>query len=330
MTISTAPIVVVGETLVDLLWRAGTDTLRISPGGSPANVALGLRRLGCPVSLLTCWGDDPPGQMIKSYLADTGLDVVRIAEASRRSTVALAYLDADTGSATYEFVPHWAPETPTLSQDVILLHTGSLAVAVEPGAQNVLNLCIQVHRQGCTVSIDLNVRPAVQPDHRAYRSALERFVAVADVVKASDEDLRWLWPEHDPQDSARRLRSLGPRLVVLTRGAAGATAYTALAQVSVPAPSVEVVDTVGAGDAFQAALLDGLVRTEAGRRPRAHIPDHPEALRRLLTRAVLAGALATTREGAQPPHRWELSAAAHASQTACPDRTAPGLDTTAP
>ncbi|MFD0902983.1 carbohydrate kinase family protein [Actinomadura sediminis] len=309
MKIPNAPFVVVGETLVDLMWRAGADRVHASPGGSPANVALGLRRLGRSVGLVTCWGDDPPGQVIARYLADTGLDVVRAAGTSPRSTVALAYLDPDTGSATYDFVPHWAPPALEPSDDAVLLHTGSLAVIVEPGAGRVLELCARFRRgTGRAVSVDLNVRPAVQPDRGEYRAAVHRVAEVADVVKASDEDLRWLWPDSDPQDSARRLLGLGPRLVVLTRGAEGATAHTADAAVSVPAPPVEVVDTIGAGDSFQAALLDGLVRPGAEGRPSVRFPVRREALRRLLARAVLAGALATTREGARPPHRRELDA----------------------
>ncbi|MEV0848169.1 carbohydrate kinase [Streptomyces sp. NPDC049954] len=305
-------VVVIGESLVDLVWHPGADQVRPVPGGSPANVATGLRRLGRPVILVTCWGDDPPGELVARWLSGTGLDVVRAPSASARTTVALAYVDAVSGSATYDFVPHWDPVDLPTADGAALVHTGSLAAVLAPGADSVLEVCERLHgRPGCAVSADLNVRPAVQPDRALYRAAVERLATVTDVVKASDEDLRWLWPDRDPGRSARALLALGPRLVVLTRGAKGASAYTGAegTEVSVAAPPVQVVDTIGAGDAFQSALLDGLLVAEPGVGVSVRLPDTPQALRELLVRSVVAGALATTRPGAQPPHAKELMAA---------------------
>lgn len=315
-TDSHSRVVVIGESLVDLVWRPSADLVRPVPGGSPANVATGLRRLGRPVTLVTCWGDDPPGKLVARYLMETGLDVVRAPDTSGRTTVALAYIDEDSGSATYEFVPHWDPVDLPTGHGVALLHTGSLAVVVAPGAGKVLEVCERLHsRPDCAVSVDLNVRPAVQPDRIAYRAAVERLATVTDIVKASDEDLHWLWPDRDPGDSARVLLSLGPRLIVLTRGSRGATAYTRTHtdEVSVAAPRTQVVDTIGAGDAFQSALLDGLLVRGADATLSVRLPDTPEELRALLTRSVTAGALATTRSGAQPPGKDELAAALKAS-----------------
>uniref|UniRef100_A0AAU3H3V7 Carbohydrate kinase n=1 Tax=Streptomyces sp. NBC_01401 TaxID=2903854 RepID=A0AAU3H3V7_9ACTN len=305
-------VVVIGESLVDLVWRPGADQVSPAPGGSPANVATGLRHLGRPVTLVTCWGDDPPGELVARYLTGTGLDVVRAPSASARTTVALAYVDEESGSATYEFVPHWDPVELPAADGAALIHTGSLATVVEPGAGRVLEMCERLHgRAGCAVSADLNVRPAVQPDRAAYRAAVEQLATVTDVVKASDEDLRWLWPDRDPGQSARDLLALGPQLVVLTRGAQGASAYTGAdtPEVSVAAPQVQVVDTIGAGDAFQSALLDGLLVESPGSGVSVQLPDTREALRTLLARSVTAGALATTRPGAQPPDAEELRAA---------------------
>ncbi|MEW1865758.1 carbohydrate kinase [Streptomyces sp. NPDC088194] len=303
-------IIVVGESLVDLVWRTGADTVRPAPGGSPANVAIGLHRLGRPVALITCWGDDPPGVLVARYLTGTGLDVRRAPAADGRTTVALAYVDAASGSATYDFLASWAPESIPVGEDTALLHTGSLAVVVEPGAEQVLAACRDVHgRPGRAVAVDLNVRPAVQPDRAAYRTAVERLAAVADVVKASDEDLGWLWPDQDPAVSARALLGHGPRLVVLTRGAAGATGFTPAAEVSVPAPEVTVADTIGAGDAFQSALLAGLFGPHPDGSTGVRLPSGPRELERVLRACVVAGALATTRPGAQPPTADELRAA---------------------
>ncbi|MEY9836248.1 PfkB family carbohydrate kinase [Streptacidiphilus sp. EB103A] len=307
---TTAPIAVVGESLVDLVWRSDAQAVHPYPGGSPTNVAIGLHRLGRPVTLVTCWGEDPPGTMIEEYLGSSGIDVLRAPSASGRSTVALAYVNQTSGSATYDFLTAWDPVRIPISKHTILLHTGSLAVVVQPGAAQVLEACRQLHdRPGRAVAVDLNVRPAVQPDRAAYRSAVEQLAGVADVVKASDEDLGWLWPDQHPADAARALLQYGPRLVVLTRGAQGATAFTADAEVSVAAPQIQVADTIGAGDAFQAALLAALLAPAPDGNQSVRIPTAPHELEQVLRQAVVAGALTATRAGAQPPDLDELRTA---------------------
>src|SRR5690242_13252724 len=187
---TTGQITVVGETLVDLVWHTGTGSIAPHPGGSPANVAIGLRRLGRPVSLITSWGDDAPGALVAEYLAGTGLEVLRAPSASGRTTVALAYVDDATGSATYDFLAAWDPDGIPVPDGTVVLHTGSLAAVVAPGADRVLDACRRLHgRPGTAVAVDLNVRPAVQPDRDAYRSAVRRIARAADIVKASEEDL---------------------------------------------------------------------------------------------------------------------------------------------
>ncbi|GAA3928994.1 carbohydrate kinase [Actinomadura viridis] len=298
---------VVGEVLVDLLWKAGASEVVPAPGGSPANVAIGLRRLGRPTTLVTSWGDDPPGTLVAGHLRRAGVPVRR-APGGGRTMLALAYLDA-AGSATYDFLAAWDPTGLAVPGDTTILHTGSLAIVVEPGASRVLELCRDLRaRPGRAVVIDLNVRPAVQPDPAAYRDACLRFVEVADVVKASDEDLRLLYPGLDAAEAARALLSYGPRLAVVTLGPGGAFAVTAGAEVRVPAPVVAVRDTVGAGDAFQAALLDALAaRDPAGDgADRLPLPAGPADLARVLTRCVTAAALTCTRVGADPPTAAEL------------------------
>ncbi|SEO81075.1 fructokinase [Actinacidiphila rubida] len=312
---TTGQITVVGESLVDLVWRTGTGTVVPHPGGSPANVAIGLRRLGVPVSLITAWGDDAPGSLVAGHLAATGLDVLRAPADSGRTTVALAYVDDATGSARYDFLAAWDPRTVAVPDGTVLLHTGSLAVVVEPGAARVVEACRRLRgRPGAAVAVDLNVRPAVQPDRDAYRAAAERIAAAADIVKASEEDLAWLYPGQDPGRSARDLLALGPRLAVLTRGARGATGFVPGAEVSVPAPPTDVADTIGAGDAFQSALLAALLAPEGGTTG-VRIPATAHDVEGVLRQAVVAGALATTRSGAQPPDARELRAALAANGT---------------
>lgn len=293
---------VVGEVLVDLLWRSGERQVTPVPGGSPANVAVGLHRLGRPTTLVTTWGDDPPGELVRAHLASTGVDVVRATSPAGRTTLAMAYLDRN-GSASYDFLAAWDPDRLPLPADTAVLHTGSLAAVVEPGATLVLELCRASRAvPGRTVVADLNVRPAVQPDRPAYLRAALRLAGVTDVVKASDADLAWLFPRLAPEDAARALLAEGPGLAVVTLGADGAFAVTGDdAPVRVLAPEIEIVDTIGAGDAFQAALLDAI----AG----AGVPASREALGAVLERCVTAAALNCTRVGADPPSRAELDAA---------------------
>jgi fructokinase len=301
-------VLVIGEVLVDLIWRTGAEEIKPYPGGSPANVALGLRRLGQPATLATCWGDDPAGRLIEAHLERTGLDVRRVRSASNRTTLALAYVDPASGAASYEFLPAWDPDPIGIAPDVALLHTGSLAGVIGPGAERVQEACRHVRvRSGAAVAVDLNVRPAALPQRDAYRAAAEQLVRYAHVVKASDEDLEWLYPGCDPEEAARALLTLGPRLAVVTHGARGATAITATRRVDAPAPVVEVVDTIGAGDAFQAALLDALLGYDAAD-PEAevHIPETTRELSELLIHCTVAGALACVRHGAEPPTREEI------------------------
>ncbi|MGC5011423.1 carbohydrate kinase family protein [Streptosporangium sp. DT93] len=297
--------VVIGETLVDLVWRSDAAVVTPLAGGSPANLAVGLHRLGVPTTLLTCWGDDIPGALVAEHLGASGLPVVRARTASGRTALALAYVDATTGGADYDFLAAWDPLDLPVPEGATLLATGSLAIAVEPGASRVHETCGSFRsRPGGMVAVDLNVRPRAQADRAAYRATAERFAAVADVVKASTEDLSWLYPGIPPSEAARDLLGLGPDLVVLTDGAGGAHGFTAGTEVSVPARSVRVVDTIGAGDAFQASLLAGLLHDG---RPR--LPADRAALERLVHRAVAAGALACERAGARPPDLTELEAA---------------------
>ncbi|OEV05607.1 PfkB family carbohydrate kinase [Streptomyces oceani] len=315
---------VIGEVLVDLVWRTGASTIVPIPGGSPANVAIGLHRLGRPTTLATCWGDDPPGSLVAEYLRDTGLPVRRATSGSGRTTQALAYVDGDSGAATYDFLAAWDPQRLSIPPEVRLLHTGSLAIVVQPGAEEVLNACQEVRgRDGGAVAVDLNVRPAVQPDRAAYRRAVERVATTADVIKASDEDLSWLYPGDSPEEAARQvLGQSGARLFVLTRGASGATGYLAAAdaeegsvsEVTVPAPAAAVVDTIGAGDSFQAALLAALLTDSgSGEACAVRLPSDATGLRDVLLQAVTAGALACGRAGAQPPTREELDEALRAT-----------------
>jgi fructokinase len=186
------------------------------------------------------------------------------------------------------------------------VHTGSLAAWTEPGAGVIEAHLRTVRRDGAAiVSYDPNIRPLLMPDHAAAVATVERSIGLAHVVKASAEDLGWLYPDSSIEDVLRVWAALGPALVVVTDGANGAHAVTAAGQVwTAPGRKVDVVDTVGAGDAFMAGLINALVRTGL-------VPDglDRDGVRTVLDEAILVAALTCARAGANPPTAAELAAA---------------------
>ncbi|GAA3817412.1 carbohydrate kinase family protein [Cellulomonas soli] len=301
-----ATVLVVGEALVDVVRRLD-GTVEEHPGGSPANVAVTLGRLGRPVHLLTCLGDDDRGRRVHDWLGASHVDVVGGLGAGTRTSSATATLDA-TGAASYVFAIDWHVDTagvPTAD----LVHTGSIAAVLQPGADQVA-AWLHEAKVGATVTYDPNVRPSLMTDHADALARIERLVALADVVKVSDEDLAWLHPELDPAAAAALWLTRGPALVVVTAGGEGALALTAAHGVQITAPRVVVADTVGAGDTFMGALIDGLVTLGAvGPEGRQVVADLDEpGLTALVERCAAAAAITVTRSGANPPTAAELDA----------------------
>jgi fructokinase len=300
--------VVVGEALVDVVHRAGSDSSVEHAGGSPMNVAYGLGRLEHDVSLLTRLGDDEHGKLLRSHLESAAVQLLPGAVDADATAVARAEIDAD-GKATYEFDLVWrVPDSP-LPDGVTLVHTGSIGAAVDPGASTALDLLRSV-RGSATTSYDPNVRPAFFDSPAAALERVEQFVAAADVVKASDEDLAWLLPDHDVEAVAHRWQGMGPALVVVTRGSAGAVVVAGAGTLHVPAPKVDVVDTVGAGDAFMSGLLHALAEHDllgGDALPRLrHLGLG--TLEALVRTAIRSASITCSRAGANPPTRAELSA----------------------
>ena len=303
---------VIGEALIDIVRRAD-GSVSEHPGGSPANVALGLGRLGRGVDLLTWFGRDAHGRLLTEHLAASGVVIVPGSDGAARTSVAAATLDAD-GVATYAFDLAWqiperwtSPPAPPL-----VVHTGSIAAVLEPGGPDVANI-VAAHRGSATITYDPNLRPSLMPRAELTRPVVEALVALADVVKVSDEDLAWLDPGTAPLDTARRWATAGPGLVVVTRGSEGATALTpGGGQLDVPAPRVVVADTVGAGDSFMGGLIDGLWSAGllgADRRVALRTVDDT-TLRQLLERCAQIAAITVSRPGADPPRLAELDAQA--------------------
>ncbi|MCX5144673.1 MULTISPECIES: carbohydrate kinase [unclassified Streptomyces] len=300
-------LLVIGECVADIVRLPGAAD-RVHPGGSPANVAYGLARLGHGATLLTQLGADGNGRLIRDHLTGAGVDVRT--DGSTAPTPSAAVTLDGAGRATYRFEIAWTLGPVALERAPAHVHTGSIAAVTEPGAATVL-AAVESLRSAATVSYDPNVRPELMGEHEAAVRRVELCVALSDVVKASDEDLEWLYPGQDPAKVAERWRATGPAVVLVTRGGDGAFAVLPDGQVAVEALPVETADTVGAGDAFMSGTLHALAAHgllgPAGRErlrslDRATVAD-------VLRHAAASAAVTVSRAGASPPDGPELAAA---------------------
>jgi fructokinase len=336
-------ITVAGEALIDLVDEGG-GRYRAHPGGSAANVAVALARLGVPCSLLARVSGDPFGRQLQAWLAANGVSLRDVVPATEPTTLALANLDSDM-RATYSFYMNgtadwqWRPEElpggpaappaggpPTapakappapppgqLGADVVALHTGSMALALPPGAGVLEGLLAAEHASGrVTISIDPNIRPSIAAGRRDEVTRVERQLTLAHLVKASEEDTSWLYPGVPHEDVARGWQRLGPRVVVITLGERGAFVLapdgTGFRR---PGRDIQVVDTVGAGDAFSAGLLDALrERSALGAGGDFLGRLTPDELAEVADWAIGVASLTCERAGADPPTRAEARRAA--------------------
>lgn len=301
---------VIGESLVDVVQRGGLESEHV--GGSPLNVAVGLARLGRDVDLLTRVGDDEHGRHIVEYLDAAGVRLVPGSVAASRTSTARVRID-DHGAADYAFDLQWQLSGAPAVAPPLVVHTGSIAAVQEPGCLAVAAL-IDAYRVSATVTFDPNVRPVLIADRAQARQRIEHLVERSDVVKVSEEDLRWFAPDRAPELIARTWLALGPSIVAVTMGEHGATALCAGGETRVNAAPAQVVDTVGAGDAFMVGMIDALWTMGllgADRRDglrRIGLDELTEALRA----AALVSALTVTRTGADLPDRATVDAAARA------------------
>jgi len=297
-------IVVCGEALIDQI-PSPNGRQRETPGGGPFTTARALARLGIPTQFLGRLSTDAFGQQLRDLLAADGADLSLTSFGPEPTTLAIAEVAAD-GHAAYRFVIDVTSGSnltrqmvpATFSPDVKALHVGTLGLVFEPVATTVADLVEREHRKRL-VMVDPNIRPSAVSN----RSRLDRILAQSTIVKASDADVTWLYPELDLQSAARALLARGPALVVVTLGSEGAFGVCSGTQVRAAAPSVDVVDTIGAGDAFGAALLAWL--SDHDRLDRDLHLD-PEELRAALEFACLVASITCTRAGANPPWRSEL------------------------
>ncbi len=308
-----APAVLVcGEALVDV-FDAAPD--RPNPGGSPFNVAIGLGRLGCPAAFLGGISTDDHGALLIRRLTDAGVDTRLAVRTDRPTPVARISTDS-AGHPRYEFQVDRTADTAltpealpaTLPANIQAIALGSYPIAVPPMADALAALAAREGAQR-VISIDANVRPALVGDLAAWRQRFGALLAHATIVKASDEDVFAAFgPDCEAATLAQRWIEAGVSLVIVTLGPAGATAFFGGASMTVPGQSVRVVDTVGAGDGFHAALLSRLHARgllERGALQRIASTDMDDALRY----AIAAAAITCSRAGADPPNRADMAAA---------------------
>ena len=305
-------IAIAGEALIDFTATGGL-AFQGHEGGAPANCAVAAARLGQATGFVSQLSRDLFGERLFAHLQGNGVDMRLVQRCDAPST--LAFVEHAQGTNRYAFYTQatadtlWAPaELPELPPECRYLQFGSIALLHTPVGPRILDL-VAAERGRRIIVFDPNVRPTLIRDAQAFRRDCLGWLAQADLVKLSDEDLAFIAPGVPALEAAVRWLALGPRAVVLTRGAAGATLLRAgQAPVSVQPPAVQLVDTIGAGDTFGAALSVALL--EQGVEQPGQLQELPEsAWRQVLRFAATAAALNCTRAGAQPPRRAELDAA---------------------
>jgi fructokinase len=294
---------VIGESLIDIV---ESDE---HVGGSPLNVAVGLGRLGRDIDFLTYIADDSYGRRIIDYVEAAGVQLVSESRTAERTATARSVI-AEDGSADYVFDLDWQLSgTPPVAPP-LFVHTGSIAAVQDPGCLAVAAL-IDTYRVSATVTFDPNVRPSLIADRELAVARIEHLVERSDIVKVSEEDLRWIDPTRPPEQIAQTWLRLGPAIVTVTMAERGAVAFCAAGVARAPTRAVRVVDTVGAGDSFMAGLLDALwgSRLLGNDRRTALRGIGVDALTVALEAASLSSALTIARVGADLPDRAALDAA---------------------
>lgn len=297
---------VIGEALIDVVRRADGEVSE-HPGGSPANVALGLGRLGREVELLTCLSHDGYGGEIQRWLRNSNVELVPGSDRALATSLATATLD-DHGDATYSFDFTWElPVDVEISPDTHVVHTGSLAATQAPGAEDTFELFASLQPQA-TLTYDANPRPRLMGTSQEAWGKIRRFIELADVIKLSKHDLEWLLPAADPTATAQQWLEDGAGLVFITRGRQGATVYSRQGALTKRAPSVSIVDTVGAGDAFMSAIIDGLWTANLlGRENREKLDSIDlNTLSQIIDHCIKVSVKTLTRAGANPPRKSDL------------------------
>lgn len=309
------PIVVCGESLLDVFQNGDTPTglaLDAVVGGSPLNVAMGVARLGRPALFFGGLSRDFLGERIERTIRAEAISMAAVVHCDAPTTLSLVGLDAQ-GVPSYRFYGHGGADRQLLPEhlarlpaDVAAFHFGSYACVVEPIAETIETL-VEQRRARSVIAYDPNVRLNVEPDLGVWRQRVDWMATRSHLLKLSDEDFERLYPGAACDDLAQRWLAAGVRLVMLTRGGDGALAWTREGRCEVSAPKISVVDTVGAGDTFQASSLVALA--ELGRlNPDGMARVTLDEVRRIAAFAAAAAAITCTRRGPDLPHRAQLPA----------------------
>ncbi len=304
-----------GEALIDMLPRTttlGEDAYAPYAGGAIFNTAIALGRLGVPTGFFTGLSDDMMGDILRKTLAESGVDYSYCATLSRPTTV--AFVKLVNGHATYAFYDEGTAgrmiteaELPDLGDDCEALHFGAISLIPEPCGSTYEALLKREHEKR-VISLDPNIRPGFIKDKDAHMARIRRMAAMADIVKFSDEDLAWFGLEGDEDALARHWLHHGAKLVVVTRGAEGAVGYTAAHKVTVPSERVAVVDTVGAGDTFDAGVLASLKMQNLLTKQQVSALSEDQ-IAKVLALGAKAAAVTVSRAGANPPWAREIGLA---------------------
>ncbi|CAN2171825.1 RbsK Sugar kinases, ribokinase family [Candidatus Nanopelagicaceae bacterium] len=295
---------VCGEVLIDLI--PGAAGVRVPHvGGGPANTAKALARLGHEVQFIDGISSDQYGVMSRKELLDDEVKLDLALKSDKPTCLAIVSLAENggasyefeiDGTATFDFSLDWLPDPSRYKPNV--LHIGTLVTVIQPGADVLYDWAIRV-AEFAPIVFDPNIRPAVMGDRDKYQMAVEKWAAISSVIKVSDDDMTWLYPDQKYQDVAQRWIDDGAALVVITRGADGLLGITADGSVEVPGVKIEVADTVGAGDTVGAIIVEAMIEKGI-----LNLTD--DVLKATLHRAAVAAGITCSRKGAQPPYKHEL------------------------
>ncbi len=304
-----------GEALIDFVPLESGTGYRPFPGGSIFNIAVGLGRLQTPVGMFTKISTDFFGQMLVDYLVENNVDTSYLLRADGPTT--LAFVSLPRGSnyePQYLFYANQATDRSLeqadlpvrLPDEITVLHFGSISLLLEPGASS-LETLMRRESGRRILSLDPNVRPSLIPNQDSYRKRFENWISMVDILRLSQADLEWLYPDAQPDDLIQQWLSSGPAICLLTRGADGAAGYSASGVTAfVPTPRVLVADTVGAGDTFLAAGLSFLYKNALLTNRAALSEMNETTLRACLEYSTHAAAINCSRPGANPPYLHEM------------------------
>jgi fructokinase len=290
---------VCGEVLIDILPTGAVV------GGGPANTAKALARLGHDVDFIDGISPDAYGVSARKELSRDGVGLGLSLTSDKPTCTATVTLDSKgsasyefliDGTATFDFNSSWLPDPERLKPSV--LHIGTLVTIIEPGASVLFDWAVKVG-EFAPIVFDPNIRPFVMGDRAKYAAAVEKWVSISSVVKVSDDDIAWLYPDDSLDGVAHRWIEAGVSCVVITRGAKGLIGFTASGVEEVDGVKVDVVDTVGAGDTVGAIVVEGIVKHSVH-------GLQGQVLNALLHKAAIAAGITCSRAGAQPPRAHEL------------------------